>query len=73
MVKSTQNDVTPKFDDQRKQDAAIISNSFSSGRSHSKDNFPNDELIVSLADAYENKRARQVNEWESRQHVARAF
>ena len=30
MVKSTQNDVTPKFDDQRKQDAAIISNSFSS-------------------------------------------
>lgn len=24
-----------------------------------------DELIVSLADAYENKRARQVIEWES--------
>lgn len=26
--------------------------------------FFNDDLIVSLADAYENKRARQVFEWE---------
>jgi hypothetical protein len=25
---------------------------------------PNDDLIVSLSDAYENKRARQVFEWE---------
>ena len=25
---------------------------------------PNDDLMVSLANAYENKRARQVNEWE---------
>jgi hypothetical protein len=25
---------------------------------------PNDDLIVSLSDAYENKRARQVVEWE---------
>lgn len=25
----------------------------------------NDELIITLADAYENKRARQVFEWES--------
>ena len=31
-----------------------------------------DDLIVSLADAYENQRARQVSEWERmRQHVAR--
>ncbi len=27
-------------------------------------NAPNDDLIVSLSDAYENKRARQVFEWE---------
>lgn len=34
---------------------------------------PNDDLIVSLADAYENKRARQVFEWERvrRQNVQR--
>jgi hypothetical protein len=25
---------------------------------------PNDDLIVTLSDAYENKRARQVFEWE---------
>lgn len=35
---------------------------------------PNDELIVSLSDAYENKRAQQVFEWERvrRQNVQRA-
>ena len=37
-----------------------------SARLHkSKDNSVNDDLIVSLQDAYENKRARQVFEWES--------
>ncbi len=30
----------------------------------SKDNSITDELIVSLQDTYENKRARQVFEWE---------
>ena len=30
----------------------------------SKDNQTNDDLIVTLSDAYENKRARQVFEWE---------
>jgi len=28
----------------------------------------NDDLIISLANAYENKRARQVTEWESMIH-----
>lgn len=39
----------------------------------SKEN-SNDDLIVSLSDAYENKRARQVFEWEKtrRQNVQRA-
>ncbi len=39
----------------------------------SKEQKPNDDLIVSLADAYENKRARQVFEWERvrRQNVQR--
>ena len=30
----------------------------------SNENLQSDELIVSLSDAYENKRARQVVEWE---------
>ena len=39
-----------------------------------KDNPVNDDLIVSLQDAYENKRARQVFEWERvrRQNYKRA-
>lgn len=42
--------------------------------SKSKDNNLNDDLIVSLSNAYENKRARQVVEWENirRQNVQRA-
>ncbi|HEX8639515.1 MAG TPA: hypothetical protein VF692_15705 [Pyrinomonadaceae bacterium] len=32
--------------------------------SRSKTNQSNDDLILSLSDAYENKRARQVFEWE---------
>ena len=32
--------------------------------SKSIENLPNDDLIVTLSDAYENKRARQVFEWE---------
>ncbi len=38
------------------------------------ENLPNDDLIKSLSDAYENKRARQVFEWERvrRQNVQRA-
>ena len=35
---------------------------FSSSRSRSIEK--NDDLIVSLSDAYENRRARQVVEWE---------
>jgi hypothetical protein len=51
----------------------IINHALSSGRSLSKDNYKNDDLIVSLADAYENRRARQVTEWEMHQHVAKVF
>lgn len=42
--------------------------------SRQKDSFTGDDLIVSLSDAYENKRARQVIEWEKnrRQNLYRA-
>lgn len=51
-----------------------ISELLSTRRPKSKDIQPNDDLIVSLSDAYENKRARQVFEWERvrRQNVQRA-
>jgi len=41
-----------------------LSQLFSQRISKSKDNASGDDLIVSLSDAYENKRARQVVEWE---------
>jgi hypothetical protein len=43
-------------------------------RTQSRDSILSDDLIVSLADAYENKRARQVTEWEQlrRQNVHQA-
>ena len=48
------------------QDAAAALNYFSetlsSARSQNKPRF--DDLIVSLANAHENRRARQVSEWE---------
>lgn len=44
--------------------AGYISQILSTRISKSKENQSNDDLIVSLSDAYENKRARQVFEWE---------
>lgn len=51
-----------------------ISQLLSKRISKQKDTFQTDDLIGSLADAYENKRARQVIEWEKmrRQNVQRA-
>ena len=74
MVKRDNNRVASELDKLNAQDAAaIINHALPSGRSQSKENFKNDDLIVSLADAYENQRARQVTEWEKRQHVAKVF
>lgn len=41
-----------------------ISQLLSTRISRQKENYLNDDLIVSLSDAYENRRARQVVEWE---------
>lgn len=51
-----------------------ISQLLSKRISKQKDQFQTDDLIGSLADAYENKRARQVIEWERmrRQMIQRA-
>jgi hypothetical protein len=71
MVKHIERDVAP--DNLNAHDAAaIINHALSSTRSQPRNDFFNDDLIVSLADSYENKRARQVTEWEMRQRVAKA-
>ena len=51
-----------------------ISEILSTRLSKPKENNFNDDLIVSLSDAYENKRARQVFEWERvrRQNLQRS-
>ena len=41
-----------------------ISEILSTRKRKSIEILPNDDLIVTLSDAYENKRARQVFEWE---------
>ena len=50
-----------------------ISQLLSTRISKQSENSTNDDVIVSLSDAYENKRARQVFEWEKvrRQNVQR--
>lgn len=74
MVKRIDTHRAPELDRVNAQDtSAVINRTLSSDRSRSKDNRLNDDLIVSLADAYENRRARQVTEWEKRQHVAKTL
>lgn len=53
--------------------SAINSRALAAGRQRNIENLTSDDLIVTLADAYENRRARQVGEWESRQRAAAAF
>jgi hypothetical protein len=71
MVKRDDRGVAAERD--KKHTATVVNPAILSGRSQSKDSLTNDDVIVSLADAYENRRAQQVNEWEKRQHVAKAF
>ncbi|MGC2235732.1 MAG: hypothetical protein WA584_06200 [Pyrinomonadaceae bacterium] len=78
MVKRTNKTVASVIDKLNENETLAatedISQLLSNRISKSKDNNLNDDLIVSLSDAYENKRARQVVEWENirRQNVQRA-
>lgn len=72
MVKRTNKIIADKSNENETLAATEdISRLLSNRISKSKDNNLNDDLIVSLSDAYENKRARQVVEWEKirRQNV----
>lgn len=69
MVKRIDPNISSKLEPLSKQDASVTSRTLSSGRSRSKGHMVNDDIIVSLSDAYENRRARQVTEWERRQRA----
>lgn len=79
MIKRTNTNVAIEIDKLNETETSAvldyISQVVSSRKTKSKDNSnTSDDLIVSLSDAYENKRARQVFEWEKarRQNVQRA-
>lgn len=78
MVKPINKNAVSEFDKLNENETLAvldyISELLSARLPKSKDNPVNDELIVSLQDTYENKRARQVFEWERvrRQNYRRA-
>lgn len=69
MVKQAKTNVAGEINKLNEQETSAVldyvSEILSARLPKSKDNSINDDLIVSLQDAYENKRARQVFEWES--------
>jgi hypothetical protein len=68
MVKQTENKIAREINKLNETESLAvldyISDILSTKLPKSKENPLNDELIISLSDAMENKRARQVIEWE---------
>lgn len=62
MVKRTAANVARKITN---EENSLNASSLHASRKSSNEKLPNDDLIVSLSDAYENKRAQQVVEWEN--------
>jgi hypothetical protein len=79
MVKQTNQTIASQIDKLNENEtlavASYISQLLSTRTSKPKEKSSNDDLIVSLSDAYENQRARQVMEWEKvrRQNAQRAI
>ena len=78
MVNQTNNKIVREIDKLNEHESLAVVNYISqllSNRiSKSKEPKSGDDLIVSLSDAYENRRARQVIEWEKvrRQNAQRS-
>ena len=68
MVRNTNNRIAKEFDKLNEHENSAVLNFISEPRSQRQSKaieiHPNDEIIRTLSDAYENKRARQVFEWE---------
>ena len=74
MVKKKDRDIASELSEPLAWDIATRSSrKLSSAKSRTTEYLFNDDIIVSLADEYENQRARQVTEWERRQHVAKTL
>lgn len=78
MVKQNTNHIASEFNKLNESEAKAvvkyISELLSTRAAKPIENISTDELIGTLSDAYENKRARQVFEWERvrRQNIQRA-
>jgi hypothetical protein len=74
MIKQTNKIITDKNSKRIEKRTSRVTDYASQKTSPSKihitDSNNSDDLIVSLANAYENKRAQQVNEWETLQRKA---
>lgn len=65
MVSRTNHNIAREIDKRNEKDISLLTyQPNATSRSQSKDNPTNDDLIVSLSNAYENRRAQQVVEWE---------
>lgn len=68
MVEQTNKNIASQIDKLNETETlavvGYISQILSKRISKTNENYTNDDLIVSLANAYENQRARQVFEWE---------
>ncbi|MDQ2747088.1 MAG: hypothetical protein M3T96_07510 [Acidobacteriota bacterium] len=80
MVKQNKQNIAIEIDKLNEKETLAVASYVSqiltsrSAKSRETNNQTSDDLIVSLSDAYENKRARQVFEWERarRQNAPRA-
>lgn len=70
MVKRTKQTTTNEKTKRTSKVLDYASQKTSNPAIHTTDSNNSDDLIVSLADAHENKRARQVVEWETIQRKA---
>ena len=68
MVRRKNNRIASELDKLNEYETSAVLDFISELRSNRQPKLieiqPNDDLIVTLSDAYENKRARQVFEWE---------
>jgi hypothetical protein len=68
MVRRKNNRIAGEIDKLNEHEASALLNFISESRparkSKSIEITPSDDIILTLSDAYENKRARQVFEWE---------
>ena len=65
MVNRTNHNIVREIDKLNEKDTSVLTyQPLASSKNQSRDTFFSDDLIATLSNAYENRRARQVVEWE---------